>query len=159
MDVCFTQRPNFFSLTNDLWHTLRPGPCQEPRVFSGPVPLQVCSALGSGWAISSRLMEARDSGLHSPHICLVCLAGLLSVCFFLFVLSALFSALLWSDLLCSAFKTPPLFDTKGAARYAGLLLAPTEDFGLRPRPFFALRAKKDLFMSVFAKILVIFGDQ
>ena len=31
--------------------------------------------------------------------------------------------------------------------------------GLRPMPFFALRAKKDLFMSVLAQILVIFGDQ
>ena len=33
--------------------------------------------------------------------------------------------------------------------------------GLRPRPwhFFAIRAKKDLFMSVLDKILVIFGDQ
>ena len=50
---------------------------------------------------------------------------------------------------------------EGAARYAGLLLAPAEDFGqgLRPIPFFALRAKKDLFMSVLAQILVIFGDQ
>ena len=42
---------------------------------------------------------------------------------------------------------------EGAARYAGLLLAPAEGFGLRPRPFFALRAKKDLFMSVLAQIL------
>ena len=48
---------------------------------------------------------------------------------------------------------------EGAARYAGLLLAPAEGFSLRPRPFFALRAKKDLFMSVLAQILVIFGDQ
>ena len=48
---------------------------------------------------------------------------------------------------------------EGAARYAGLLLAPAEGFGLRPRPFSALRAKKDLFISVFALILVIFGDQ
>ena len=42
---------------------------------------------------------------------------------------------------------------EGAARYAGLLLAPAEGFGLRPRPFVALRAKKDLFMSVLAQIL------
>ena len=48
---------------------------------------------------------------------------------------------------------------EGAARYAGLLLAPAEGFDLRPRPFSALRAKKDLFMSVLAHILVIFGDQ
>ena len=46
---------------------------------------------------------------------------------------------------------------EGAARYAGLLPAPAEGFGLRPMPFFALRAKKDLFMSVLAQILVIFG--
>ena len=52
-----------------------------------------------------------------------------------------------------------LYILEGAARYAGLLLAPAEGFGLRPRPFFALRAKKDLFMSVLAQILVIFGDQ
>ena len=51
------------------------------------------------------------------------------------------------------------FVLEGEARYAGLLLAPAEGFGLRPRPFFALRAKKDLFMSVFAQILVIFGHQ
>ena len=31
---------------------------------------------------------------------------------------------------------------EGTARYAGLLLAPAEGFGLRPRLFFALRAKK-----------------
>ena len=31
--------------------------------------------------------------------------------------------------------------------------------GLRPMPFFALWAKKGLFMSVLAQILVIFGDQ
>ena len=48
---------------------------------------------------------------------------------------------------------------EGAARYAGLLLAPAEGFGLRPIPFFALRAKNNLFMSVLAQILVIFGDQ
>ena len=48
---------------------------------------------------------------------------------------------------------------EGAARYAGLLLAPAEGFGLRPRPFFALRANKDIFMSVLAQILVVFGDQ
>ena len=48
---------------------------------------------------------------------------------------------------------------EGAARYAGLLLAPAESFGLWPRPFFPLWAKKDLFMSVSSQILVIFGDQ
>ena len=48
---------------------------------------------------------------------------------------------------------------EGAARYAGLLLAPAEGSGLRLRHLFALRAKKGLFMSVFAQILVIFGDQ
>ena len=53
-----------------------------------------------------------------------------------------------------------LYNTlESAARYAGLLQAPAEGFGLRPRPFFALRAKKDLFISVLAQILVIFGDQ
>ena len=31
---------------------------------------------------------------------------------------------------------------EGAARYAGLLLAPAEGFGLQPMPFFALRATK-----------------
>ena len=43
-------------------------------------------------------------------------------------------------------------ELEGAARYAGLLLAPAEGFGLRPRSFFALRAKKDLLMSVWAQI-------
>ena len=42
---------------------------------------------------------------------------------------------------------------EGAARYVGLLLAPAEGFGLRPMPLFALRSKKDLFMSVLAQIL------
>ena len=54
---------------------------------------------------------------------------------------------------------PILHKLEGAARYTGLLLAPAESFGLRPRPFFALWAKKDLFMSVLAQMLVIFGDQ
>jgi hypothetical protein len=40
------------------------------------------------------------------------------------------------------------------ARYAGLLLAPAEGFGLRPRLFFALRAKKELFMLFWP----IFGN-
>ena len=40
------------------------------------------------------------------------------------------------------------------ARYAGLLLAPAEGFGLRPRLFFALREKKELFMLFWP----IFGD-
>ena len=48
---------------------------------------------------------------------------------------------------------------EGAARYAGLLLAPAEGFGLWPRPFFALRAKKDLFYVCFGPSLGIFGDQ
>ena len=43
------------------------------------------------------------------------------------------------------------------ARYAGLLLAPAEGFGRCL--FVALRAEKDLFISVSAQILVIFGDQ
>ena len=34
---------------------------------------------------------------------------------------------------------------EGAACYAGLLLAPAEGFGLRPRPLFALWAKQTLF--------------
>ena len=38
---------------------------------------------------------------------------------------------------------------EGAARYAGLLLAPAEGFGLRPRPFFTLRAKKVLLEYLF----------
>ena len=44
------------------------------------------------------------------------------------------------------------------ARYAGLLLAPEEGFGLRPRTFFALQAKQNLFKSVLDLILVFFGD-
>ena len=35
---------------------------------------------------------------------------------------------------------------KDMARYSGLLLAPAEGFRLRPRGFFALRAKKELIM-------------
>ena len=46
--------------------------------------------------------------------------------------------------------SPLLYSLEGAARYAGLLLAPAEGFGLRPRP--------GLFMSVLAQILVMFGD-
>ena len=48
---------------------------------------------------------------------------------------------------------------EGAARYVALLLAPAEGFGLQPRPSFAFRAKNNLFMSVLAQILVIFGGQ
>ena len=48
---------------------------------------------------------------------------------------------------------------EGAARYAGLLLAPAEGCGLRPIPFFCPSGKKNLFMSVLAQILIIFGDQ
>ena len=40
------------------------------------------------------------------------------------------------------------------ARYGGLLLAPAEGFGLRPRAFFALRAKKQIIM-LFGKFNVI----
>ena len=42
-----------------------------------------------------------------------------------------------------------------ATRRCGLLRGPSSSScrGLRPRPFFALRAKKDLFMSVLANIL------
>ena len=36
-----------------------------------------------------------------------------------------------------------------AARYAGLLLAPAECFGLWQRAFFALRAKKQIIMLFF----------
>ena len=41
---------------------------------------------------------------------------------------------------------PAKYLLEDAARYAGLLLAPAEGFGLRPRAFFALRAKKGLIM-------------
>ena len=55
-----------------------------------------------------------------------------------------------------------LYILEGAARYAGLLLAPAEGFGLRPRPsadsFFCPSGKKNLFMSILAQILVIFGE-
>ena len=43
-----------------------------------------------------------------------------------------------------------LYQLEGAARYAGLLLAPAEGFGLQPRFLFALRAKNCLFHAVFA---------
>ena len=48
---------------------------------------------------------------------------------------------------------------EGAARYAGLLLAPAEGFGLQPRTFFALWAKKGSFYVCFGPNLGIFGDQ
>ena len=43
------------------------------------------------------------------------------------------------------------------ARYAGLLLAPAEGFGLQTRFFFALWAKKELFMMSW-RLLWCFGD-
>ena len=52
-----------------------------------------------------------------------------------------------------------LTQLEGAARYANLLLAPAEGFGLRQRPFVALRAKQRAFHTFLAHILVIFGDQ
>ena len=66
-------------------------------------------------------------------------------------------------------SSPPLdgrfniYILEGTARYKGLLRAPAENFGLRPRPsadsFFCPSDKTNLFMSVLAQILVIFGDQ
>ena len=47
-----------------------------------------------------------------------------------------------------------LLTLEDTARYAGLLLAPAEGFGLRPRLFFAIRAKKELFMLFWP----IFGN-
>ena len=57
----------------------------------------------------------------------------------------------YADFPRSRLMLPILEDT---ARYAGLLLAPAEGFGLRPRLFLALRAKKELFMLFWP----IFGD-
>ena len=43
------------------------------------------------------------------------------------------------------------------ARYAGLLLAPAEGIGLRPRAFFALWAKKDLFILFWPILGYLWG--
>ena len=44
------------------------------------------------------------------------------------------------------FQLPSfVISTRRCDRYAGLLLAPAEGFGLQPRPFFAFRAKKRAF--------------
>ena len=45
----------------------------------------------------------------------------------------------------------------GTARYAGLLLAPAKGFGLWPRPFFALWAKKRGFYFFFYYFFPNFG--
>ena len=45
---------------------------------------------------------------------------------------------------------------EGAARYAGLLLAPAEGFG---QGLFFAGKKKRFFISFVAHILVFFGDQ
>ena len=42
---------------------------------------------------------------------------------------------------------------EGTARYAGILLAPAEAFGLRPRHFLPLGQKKEFFKAVFLLIL------
>ena len=42
------------------------------------------------------------------------------------------------------------YELEDTARYAGLLLAPAEGFGLWPRLFFALWAKKRAFYAVLA---------
>ena len=47
---------------------------------------------------------------------------------------------------------------KGTARYAGLLLAPAEGFGLRPRLFLPFGQKKSL-LCCFGQFLAIFGVQ
>ena len=52
-----------------------------------------------------------------------------------------------------------LYILEDTARYAGLLLAPAEGFGLRSRPFLPFGQKTGFFISVLAQILVIFGDQ
>ena len=50
-----------------------------------------------------------------------------------------------TSLLQAGLRYSNYYKLKGAARYAGLFLAPAEGFGLRPRPFFvALWAKKVL---------------
>ena len=67
--------------------------------------------------------------------------------------SVIFSLILKESFSFLCRTVSLLFILEGAARYAGLLLAPAEGFGLRPRPFLALRAKKYLFMSVLAQIL------
>ena len=63
------------------------------------------------------------------------------------------------DTMCAAlFRS---FHFYLETRRCGPLRGPSSSScgGLRPRPFFALWAKKGLFMSVLAQILVIFGDQ
>ena len=47
-------------------------------------------------------------------------------------------------------KLPHLKVLDDTARYAGLLLAPAEGFGLRSRVFLALRAKKTPYYAVLA---------
>ena len=47
---------------------------------------------------------------------------------------------------------------EGTARYAGLLLAPAEGFGLRPRLFWPFGQKKSL-LCCFGPFLAIFGVQ
>ena len=47
----------------------------------------------------------------------------------------------------------PLKELEDTVRYAGLLLAPVEGFGLQPRAFFALPAKKDLIMLFWPILL------
>jgi len=57
------------------------------------------------------------------------------------------------------FKQTYLFITlEDTARYAGLLLAPAEGFGLRPRLFLPFWHNKELIMF-FGPFLAIFGVQ
>ena len=55
---------------------------------------------------------------------------------------------LWGYFETFKFKMSLLYALEGTARYAGLLLAPAEGFGLRPRLFFG--KKKEGFYAVFA---------
>ena len=55
---------------------------------------------------------------------------------------------------CHAF----LLKLEGTARYAGLLLAPAEGFGLRPRLFLPFGQKKSL-LCCFGPFLAFFGVQ
>ena len=59
---------------------------------------------------------------------------------------------------CTLFKKLYNHILEGTARYAGLLLAPAEGFGVRPRLFLPFGQKKSL-LCCFGPFLAIFGVQ
>ena len=89
--------------------------------------------------------------------------GSLDQCYAVLCCAVQNNAVLCCDVQSSAVNTVQcnvvqLFVLEDTARYAGLLLAPAEGFGLRPRLFLPFGQKKCL-LCCFGPFLAFFGVQ